>query len=160
MRSARGADDVVTVHDVQCGDTTYRIGYRIGQVEGSSRKATLSLFERSPTPISKEMHEKLSSEISKFGELRFVQFWCGETQINEPSEFLSMDLRGSYSGVETFEASRKCREKGWNFDFDTRRTFVVENNDVVVDGDEIGYCFGDAAYFELKFQDEASESRK
>lgn len=154
--SARGADRVVSTHDVQCGETTYRIGYRFGQGQGSERGLNLTLLERLPVPIPGELSSALAAEFSKFNNVIFIDFLCGETSLEEPAQFLAVEMRGSYK-QDIREAYYRCRAKDWNFDFDTRRTFRIEETELLVDDDEIGYCYGDSSYFELDLDNDEME---
>ena len=154
--SASGADSVVSTHDVQCGETTYLVGYRFGERQGSERGLHLAVFERAPVQISEGLSSALAAEFSKFNNASFIEFSCGETKLDEPAQFLAVEIRGSYRH-SIREAYERCRAKGWTFDFDTHRTFRIEEIQLLVDGDEIGYCHGNSSYFELDLDNDETE---
>ncbi len=130
---------------VECEGHSYEFSFR--QSYGPEA-FLLTDFTRSPIPLDDALFDRLRQELAKFQVINHFNYRCGIRRNGVTEEFLGIEIRGDYIGQENEERDA-CRDKGWSFHRLTRRSILLRENDIEVSGEKVGYCHGEATYFDM-----------
>ena len=148
-RVSRGATSHTVSHQIRCENDEYRIKYY------ESKGADAVVLEEFSVPDklgSGNLFLQLSEGLAQFRSISNMRFACGYGDVYgsfdeiTAANFFVIEVEGRHV-KSSHDAREACIERGWNFEFDTKRSFTVEDGAMNVAGDEIGYCFGETEYF-------------
>lgn len=100
----------------------------------------LARFKRSSAPVSRKLKAQMESVFEQFESIRSVSISCGVTKNGKAADFLQVKIGGRHRDNGA-EAKAACRGKNFSFDQETHREIVIDGDNMVVRGDEIGRCY-------------------
>lgn len=158
----RGPARQLNSYDVECHDDIYHLSFE--ETRNGFRRANVQLtrLERESKEIPIGLFNEVAQLFSEFRYVSSISFSCGLGSKNDdsdemtPRKFLSVSIEGGHK--DSFkEAQDECLAKGWNFDFGTKRSLLIEGGSVEIQGDKIGYCYGETEYFTVPLSDDEGD---
>lgn len=161
----RGPVRQLSSYDVQCHDDAYHLSFEETQRERFRKQVRLISLTRESGKIPDTVFNEVAQLFGEFKYMSSISFSCGlgskrdDSDEMTPRKFLSINIEGGHE--ESFEEERdECLAKGWNFDFGTKRSIRVEGDTVDIEGDKIGYCYGEREYFTVPLSDNESDEEQ
>ncbi len=161
----RGPVRQMNSYDIECHDDTYHLSFEETRSKRKQSKVRLIRLTRASKNIPVELFNEAAQLFDEFQYISSINYSCGlgskhdDSDEMTPRKFLSISIEGGHK--ESFkEAQEECLAKGWNFDFDTERSLLIEGDKVEIKGDKIGYCYGETEYFTVPLSVGESDEKR